>query len=452
MQPTDRFDLGKNDFLLNVLEHAELANDVRRLFWQDAPDRRVIHVNREAVGGRKLNALAGGVSRIIGRGRAHPVAAVEGARSLLRTGCIAASDSRGSALSPGHDGQAGLGVSHADDVDAFLFRIEEIDSRLKNLLLNAAHFVRAGVAGLVGHDADIPGRNQGWVVGPALKPRGRLGAGVDVHDFDVKSILIEAIAAGRQNLAEDASITGLIDQVRALRQRLADLGDHDTELAGGDDLVLHELGLVFQGRVEMASGPRHVGENADPAWATSLVGLHKLPLGALRPCAKGPGSFVPDQEAVTRGNLDAANDPLPDAQVKEGAQDDDRQEGLDGCSQKTLSKWVHGCSSPMLETGKCGVLARLWAAGLALPTAFVPAAGSVIGLWDRRVNSLKSSMSGPSVLPRIVWNDGASLAKSMFRAMAPPSPPKAATWAAKPEASAALSNLTTCASAEALAM
>ena len=68
------------------------------------------------------------------------------------------------------------------------------------------------------------------------------------------------------------------------------------------------------------------------------------------------------------------------------------------------------------------------------------AAGRDRGCPGRWVNWLNRSMSGPSELPRIVRNDGAILARSMFRAMAEPSPSNAATWAARPAASAALSN------------
>ena len=69
----------------------------------------------------------------------------------------------------------------------------------------------------------------------------------------------------------------------------------------------------------------------------------------------------------------------------------------------------------------------------------------------RSVNWRNRSISGPSELPRIVRNDGASLPSRMLRARAAPSPSNAETWAARPAASALLSNLITSASASALA-
>ena len=79
------------------------------------------------------------------------------------------------------------------------------------------------------------------------------------------------------------------------------------------------------------------------------------------------------------------------------------------------------------------------------------AAGDERARSGRWLNSLNRSISGPSELPRMVRNAGAILASSMLRARAAPSPSNAATCAARPAASAALSNLITSASASALA-
>ena len=88
-----------------------------------------------------------------------------------------------------------------------------------------------GIARLVGHHADIARRDQGGVVGLVLDPRAGLGAGVDIHDLDVIGVLVDPIASRRQDLAEDAAISLVVDQVGALGKRLADLGDHDADLA-----------------------------------------------------------------------------------------------------------------------------------------------------------------------------------------------------------------------------
>jgi len=51
VQPADRFDLGQDHLLLDVFERAELANDIGRMLGQNAPDRRVVQVNRKSVAG-----------------------------------------------------------------------------------------------------------------------------------------------------------------------------------------------------------------------------------------------------------------------------------------------------------------------------------------------------------------------------------------------------------------
>ena len=181
------------------------------------------------------------------------------------------------------------------------------------------------VARLVGHHADIARRDQRRVLGLALDPRAGLDAGVDVHDLDVEAVLVDPVAPRGQDLAEDAAISRLVDQVGPLGQRLADLGDHDADLAGRDDLVLDELGLVLQRRVEVAAGAGHGLEDADLERAAGGVGLHQGPLGRLRHRAERPGALVAEQQAVARRDLDPADRPLPDAEVADHAEEDDDQ-------------------------------------------------------------------------------------------------------------------------------
>ena len=97
VQPADRLDLRQDHLLLDILERAELANDVRRLLGENAPDRRVVEVNRKAVAGGKLDALARRVDRIVGRRRAQAVAQ----SSLRRGGGRGSRGQTGSAASAG---------------------------------------------------------------------------------------------------------------------------------------------------------------------------------------------------------------------------------------------------------------------------------------------------------------------------------------------------------------
>src|SRR5208337_1122263 len=96
-------------------------------------------------------------------------------------------------------------------------------------------------------------RDQGRVLGPALLLCTGLGACVHIDNLDVEAVFIDAIATRGENLAEDAAISLLVDQVGSFGQRLAYLGDHDTDLAGWNHLVLDELGLILKRRIEMAS-------------------------------------------------------------------------------------------------------------------------------------------------------------------------------------------------------
>ena len=76
VQPADRADLGQDHLLLDVLERAELADDVGGLLGEDAPDRREVEVDQEAVVGGELDPLARGVNRIVAVDLAQPVAPV----------------------------------------------------------------------------------------------------------------------------------------------------------------------------------------------------------------------------------------------------------------------------------------------------------------------------------------------------------------------------------------
>ena len=67
VQPADRLDLRQDHLVLDVLERAELANDVGRLLGKNSPDRRVVEVNRKAVVRGELDPLARHVDRIVGR-------------------------------------------------------------------------------------------------------------------------------------------------------------------------------------------------------------------------------------------------------------------------------------------------------------------------------------------------------------------------------------------------
>ena len=162
-----------------------------------------------------------------------------------------------------------------------------------------------------------------------LTPRVGLDAGVDVHDLDVKGVFVDPVTPRGQDLAEDAAISLLVDEVGPLGQRLADLGDHDAELARRDDLVLDELDLVLQGRVEVPAGAGHGLEDADLERAARRVGLSPgSPSGACGSRTERPGALVADQQAGARRDLDPADHPLPDAEVTDQSQDDDGQEGL----------------------------------------------------------------------------------------------------------------------------
>ena len=207
------------------------------------------------------------------------------------------------------------------------------------------------IARLVGHHADIARRNQGRVVRLALDPRAGLGAGVHIHDLDIKAVCVDPITPRRQDLAEDAAKSLVVDQVGALGERLADLGDQDADLAGRNDLVLDELGLVLQGRVKMASGAGHGLEDADLERAAGAGGLHQGSLRRLGPRAKRPGALVADEQAVSRGNLDAADHPLPDADVTDQEEEDDGQEGLGHRAEGLSSNAIHGWFSSEVSTG-----------------------------------------------------------------------------------------------------
>ena len=147
VQPADRLDLRQDHLVLDVLERAELANDVGRLLGQNAPDRRVVEVNRKAVARGKLDALARDVNRIVGRRCAQAVAL----RIVLRrvAGRRCRLPRHHSIL--GFHRQAGLGVADADDVDPFLLGIEEVDSGLQDLLAGCRgrHRSRGSLALLV---------------------------------------------------------------------------------------------------------------------------------------------------------------------------------------------------------------------------------------------------------------------------------------------------------------
>ena len=222
VQPADRLDLRQDHLVLDILERAELANHVGRLLGQNAPDRRVVEVNRKAVARGKLDALARDVNRIVGRRRAQAVAA-----QIMRGAWPgrAAAGAVPRLRSWASHRQAGLGIANADDVDPFLLGIEEVNAGLKDVLLNASLGAGLGIARLVGHHADVARRDQGRVVGLVLDPSARLGAGVDIHDLDVIRVRVDSIASRRQDLAEDAAITLGVDQIGSLGERLADLGD-----------------------------------------------------------------------------------------------------------------------------------------------------------------------------------------------------------------------------------
>ena len=209
----------------------------------------------------------------------------------------------------------------------------------------------AGIARLVGHHADIARRDQRRVLGLARDLRAGLDAGVHVHDLDIIAVLVDPISPRGQDLAEDAAISLLVDQVGPLGQRLADLGDQHADLAGRDDLVLDELGLVLQGRVEVPAGSGHGLEDADLERAAGGVGLHQGALGRLRHPAERPRALVADQEAVSRRDLDAADRPLPDAEVTDHAEEDDGQKRLGRGAQRLRWERVHGWSSSEMSAG-----------------------------------------------------------------------------------------------------
>ena len=93
MEPADRADLREDDLLLDVLERAELADDLGRLLGQDAPDGREVEVDQEAVVGGELDPLARHVDRVGSRRLAQAVAprvglVVAGAAVRRRRGLV----------------------------------------------------------------------------------------------------------------------------------------------------------------------------------------------------------------------------------------------------------------------------------------------------------------------------------------------------------------------------
>ena len=284
-------------------------------------------MNREAVAGGELDSLAGCVNRIIGHRRPQPVAPVEvlgGHRLRGASRCLLLR----------RDRQAGLGIADADDVDPFLLRVEEVNPGLEHLLLDAALFAGAWISGLVCHHADIAGWDEGRVFGLALDLGAGLGAGVHIDDLDVVTILIDAVSPRCENLAEDAAIPLLVNQVGSFGQCLADLGNHDADLAGWNDLVLDDLGLVLQWRVEMTSAAGHDFEDAHLERAAGSIGLHERALERLGSIAERPGTLVADQQARSRRNLDPAEYPLPDSEVGNLHEDCDNQQGARNAAQR----------------------------------------------------------------------------------------------------------------------
>ena len=134
VEPADRVDLRQDHLLLDVFERAELADDVGGLVGEDAPDRREVEVDREAVVGGELDSLARDVDRIVGR------------RSCPAGRPRARPRRRSVGLSPvrfcGFHHQGRLGIADADDVDPLLLGIEEVDAGLEHLLLDAAVHLR----------------------------------------------------------------------------------------------------------------------------------------------------------------------------------------------------------------------------------------------------------------------------------------------------------------------
>ena len=99
----------------------------------DAPDRREVEVDREAVVGGELDPLARDVDRVVGRRLAQPVAA--------RLAAAAAGSSPRPLLGLDHQGR--LVVADADDVDPLLLGVEEVDAGLEDLLLDALGLARS---------------------------------------------------------------------------------------------------------------------------------------------------------------------------------------------------------------------------------------------------------------------------------------------------------------------
>src|SRR5262249_28041186 len=116
------------------------------------------------------------------------------------------------------------------------------------------------------------------------------------------------------------------------------------------DLVLDELGLVLQGRVEVASRAGHGLEDAHLEGPARGVGLHEGPLRRLCRRAEGPGALVANQEAGPRGDLDAADHPLPDTEVADEEEQDDGQEGLGHGAQGLSAHGIHGWLSSSFGT------------------------------------------------------------------------------------------------------
>src|SRR5262249_27343832 len=159
-------------------------------------------------------------------------------------------------------------------------------------------------------------------------------------------------------------------------------------------------------------------ENADLERMARGVQTHERALGRLGCGAKWPGTLVAHEQAVSRRDLDPADHPLPEAEIADQAAQDGAEEDPGHHRRGLSSQGIHGQSASEMATGTGPVWddwpGRFWrgvSAGREGEAA--AAAGSERGRSGRWVNCRKSSMSGPSELPRIVRNDGASLASSM---------------------------------------